>query len=228
MVKNLPARQETWVWSLSQEDSPEEEMATHYSILAWRIPLTVEPGGLQSMGLKRLGLDWVNNTKRRLNKPRGKPWREKRAEGTVGRFPVEEVSMESCQTPGGRAARSRRGPSEPESGERWWFQAPRRPSSLCDLPCCFSPISWEERQIQEDRVPQTGPVLWHFGFQFYFIFILFIYFFGVCVPDGCEVLLWVSILKLHCNCQSPQSKSSNHDFHWMRGNVYLYIFYSSW
>ena len=62
-----------------------------------------------------------------------------------------------------------------------------------------------------------------------FNFILYYYFFfWVCVPDGCEVLLWVSILKLHCNCQSPQSKSSNHDFHWMCGNVYLSIFYSSW
>ena len=46
MVKNLPARQEIWVWSLSQEDSLEEEMSTHSSILAWRIPLTEEPGGL--------------------------------------------------------------------------------------------------------------------------------------------------------------------------------------
>ena len=77
----------------------------------------------------------------------------------VGRFSVEEVSMESCQTSGVRAARSRTGPSEPGSGEPRWFQAPRRQSSLCDLSCCFSPISWEERQIQEDRVPQTGPVL---------------------------------------------------------------------
>ena len=49
--------QETWVQSLGQEDSPEEEMAAHYNVLAWRIPWTDEPGGLQSMGLKRLGLD---------------------------------------------------------------------------------------------------------------------------------------------------------------------------
>ena len=45
-VKNLPEMQETWVWSLSQEDSLEKEMATHSSIFAWRIPLTEEPGGL--------------------------------------------------------------------------------------------------------------------------------------------------------------------------------------
>ena len=49
-LKRLPAMQETWVWSLGQEDSLEKEMATHSSILAWRIPWTEEPGGLQSMG----------------------------------------------------------------------------------------------------------------------------------------------------------------------------------
>ena len=53
MVKNLPAIQETQVLSLGQEDDPlEKGMATHSSILAWRIPWTVEPGGLQSMRLQ--------------------------------------------------------------------------------------------------------------------------------------------------------------------------------
>ena len=50
MVKSLPATQETWVQSLGQEDPLEKEMATHSSILAWRIPWTEETGGLQSMG----------------------------------------------------------------------------------------------------------------------------------------------------------------------------------
>ena len=50
MVKNLPAMQETKVQSLGQEDPLEKGMATHSSILAWRIPWTEEPGGLQSMG----------------------------------------------------------------------------------------------------------------------------------------------------------------------------------
>ena len=50
MVKNPPAVQETWVRSLGWEDPLEKEMATHSSILAWRIPWTEEPGGLQSMG----------------------------------------------------------------------------------------------------------------------------------------------------------------------------------
>ena len=55
MVKNLPAMQETWVQSLGQEDLLEEGIATHSSILAWRIPWTEEPGGLHSMGSQRLG-----------------------------------------------------------------------------------------------------------------------------------------------------------------------------
>ena len=50
MVKNLPAMQETEGQSLGQEDAPEEGMATHSTLLAWRIPWTEEPGGLQSTG----------------------------------------------------------------------------------------------------------------------------------------------------------------------------------
>ena len=55
MVKSLPAKRETWVPSLGGEDPLEEGMATHSSILAWRIPRTEEPGGLQSMRPKRVG-----------------------------------------------------------------------------------------------------------------------------------------------------------------------------
>ena len=51
--------QETWVWFLGWEDPLEKEMATHSSILAWRIPWKEEPGGLQSTGLQRVGHDWV-------------------------------------------------------------------------------------------------------------------------------------------------------------------------
>ena len=53
MVKNLPAMQEIWVRSLGQEEPREKEMASHPRILAWEIPWTEEPGGLQSMGLQR-------------------------------------------------------------------------------------------------------------------------------------------------------------------------------
>ena len=54
VVKNLPAVGETWVHSLGWEDPLEEEVATHSSVLAWRIPWTEEPGGLQSMGSQRV------------------------------------------------------------------------------------------------------------------------------------------------------------------------------
>ena len=57
MVKCLPTMWETWVQSLGQEDLPEKEMATHSSTLAWKIPWTEEPGGLQSMGSQRVGHD---------------------------------------------------------------------------------------------------------------------------------------------------------------------------
>ena len=56
-VKNPPAIQETQVQSLGGEDPSEESMATHSSILAWRIPCTEEPGGLQSMGSQRVRHD---------------------------------------------------------------------------------------------------------------------------------------------------------------------------
>ena len=54
-VKNLPAMQEAEVQSLGQEDPLEKGMATHSSVLAWRIPWAEEPSGLQSMGLHRVG-----------------------------------------------------------------------------------------------------------------------------------------------------------------------------
>ena len=56
-LKNLPAMWETWVRSLDGEDPLKEGMATHASILAWGIPWTEEPGGLQSIRLQRVGLD---------------------------------------------------------------------------------------------------------------------------------------------------------------------------
>ena len=60
-LKCLPAMQETWVRSLGQEDPLEKKMATHSSTLAWRIPWTEEPGGLQSTGLQRVGHDWATS-----------------------------------------------------------------------------------------------------------------------------------------------------------------------
>ena len=56
-IKNLPTMQETQVRSLGQEDPLEKGMATHSSVLAWRIPWIEEPGGMQSMGSQRVGQD---------------------------------------------------------------------------------------------------------------------------------------------------------------------------
>ena len=57
MVKRLPTMQKTWVRSLGWEDPLEKEMATHSSVLAWKIPWTEEPGRLQSMGSQRVRHD---------------------------------------------------------------------------------------------------------------------------------------------------------------------------
>ena len=61
LLKNLPSMKETWVRSLGWEDPLEKEMATHSSILAWRIPWMEEPGGLQSTGSQRVGHDWATS-----------------------------------------------------------------------------------------------------------------------------------------------------------------------
>ena len=62
LVENLPAMQEIWICPLVQEDPLEKGMATHSSVLPWRIPWTEEPGGLQSKGWQRVGHNWATNT----------------------------------------------------------------------------------------------------------------------------------------------------------------------
>ena len=66
LVKNLPAAQESWVWSLRREDPLEKETANHSSILAWEIPWTEESGGLQSMGSQEMDtIQRLNHHRRR-------------------------------------------------------------------------------------------------------------------------------------------------------------------
>ena len=60
--RKTSAMQETWLWSLCWKDPLEKDMATYFSILAWRIPWREVPDGLQSMGSQRVGHDWVTNT----------------------------------------------------------------------------------------------------------------------------------------------------------------------
>ena len=66
-VESLPAMQKTWVGSLGWENPLEEEMATHSSVLTWRIPWTEEPGGLQSMESQRVRQDQATNTTTRTS-----------------------------------------------------------------------------------------------------------------------------------------------------------------
>ena len=69
-VKNLPAMRETQemrIWSLSRGDPLEKETATHSSILAWKIPWTEKPGGLQSKGLQRIGHNWATQHTHRVS-----------------------------------------------------------------------------------------------------------------------------------------------------------------
>ena len=65
MIKNMPANGEIWVQSLGQEDALEKKMATHSSILAWEIPWTEKPRGLQSTGSQRVGYNWVTEHRHR-------------------------------------------------------------------------------------------------------------------------------------------------------------------
>ena len=89
-VKNPHAMLETWVQSLGWEDL-EKGMATHSSILAWRIPWTEEPGGLQFMGSQRVGQDWATNTHRHTkNKHKQEPCLEcPRNRGEASTFVAE-------------------------------------------------------------------------------------------------------------------------------------------
>ena len=64
MVKSLPAMQETWVWSLGQEDPLEKEIATHFNILAWEIPWIEEPERLQVQGVAKTIYRLNNNNNR--------------------------------------------------------------------------------------------------------------------------------------------------------------------
>ena len=91
MVKNLPAVQETQVRSLRQEDHLEKGMAVHASVLAWRIPWTEEPGGVQPVGSQRVGRDWATNTTTQLlQKNLPAAW-EAQLDPWVGKIPRRRV-----------------------------------------------------------------------------------------------------------------------------------------
>ena len=89
VVKNLPAKQETWVWSLGWEDPLEKERATHSSILAWEISWTEAPDGLQSMRLQRVDItEQLNN-----NLQSTIPWHDK--DSLLFTWPILSSSVNS-------------------------------------------------------------------------------------------------------------------------------------
>ena len=93
-VKNLPAMQETMVRSLGWEDPLEKDLAAHSRILAWRIPWTEEPGGLQSMGSQRVGHNWLTNNN--YCSQSSAPW-ILCVQPTYSReFPSKQVSLNLC------------------------------------------------------------------------------------------------------------------------------------
>ena len=129
LVKNPPAMQETWVWSLGWEDPLEKGMATHSSILAWRIPWTEEPGGLQSMGFQRVRHDPAWRTHRGPESPteesqqwllsispQGRTRHREHGSGprSGGRRPSPPPALSSRHSGSGLCSqRARRGPCSP-------------------------------------------------------------------------------------------------------------------
>ena len=89
--------QETWVRSLGQEDPLEKEVATHSSILAWRIPWTEEPGGLQSMGSQRVRHDWATSLTLLTNSMSHTPTPEARGGGREDQPYVQEAVAARAQ-----------------------------------------------------------------------------------------------------------------------------------
>ena len=103
MVKNLPAVQETWVWSLGWEDPLEKGMATHSSVLAWRIPWTEEPDRLQFTGSQRVRHDWATNTQggevapfSRENQHELQALLRKRGERMKLNYPIDDYMLHSA------------------------------------------------------------------------------------------------------------------------------------
>ena len=109
-LKHLPAMQETWVQSLGPEDPLEKEMAAHSSILAWRIPWTVEPGGLQSMGSHRVIQAWARTVISTVQKTKEDKDGQSKSEGIqeldFETLPGEKwstschISQQGCQSSG--------------------------------------------------------------------------------------------------------------------------------
>ena len=144
LVKNLPAMQETWVWSLSQEDALEEEMATQSSILAWRILWTEEPGGLQSMGSQRLATAPHISTQQCRMHPN--------PTCLVQRGPLEETDSHA-----GRA------PCKDEDRDDWCAHRPRSTNYCWQAEAGGEGWTLPHNPQKEPALP--SPCSWTFSFQ---------------------------------------------------------------
>ena len=152
---------EIWVQTLSQEDPLEEEMATHSSILAWRMPWTEEPGGLQSMGSQRVGYDWATKHThaqqmlvKLIFKSRHRPHTRK----------FEHSSLKS-----GRSQEEKDSPSSEWGGWRAW-QERKPPASLSrpSFKLLLQPLAlnlWVETHRLQ-RVASENPASWRRAIDF--------------------------------------------------------------
>ena len=165
-VQSLPAMWETWVRSLGWEDPLEKEMATHSSTLAWKIPWTEEPGGLQSMGSQRVGHDWATSLSFSLSlftpglprycSGKGSPARAggTRDLGTIpgsGRSPGEgngNPFQFSCL-------------GHPMNGGAWW-------ATICGVPKSGTRLSIHTHYALSAKKSIIAPFLLHYSLSFAF------------------------------------------------------------
>ena len=152
-LKRLPAMQETWVWPLGGEDPLEREMATHSSILAWRIPWKEEPGGLQSMGLQRVGHDWATSLslKREI--------KQKVSFLLIQDDGVDDTkATTSCWT-----TIERRMPDIPHPKTK---KKPQWDGRMGTITIKSNPISngWVTHKLENNNTKELLPLLWRFRF----------------------------------------------------------------
>ena len=135
VIRNLHAMQETQVRSLGWEDPLAKGMATHTSILDWRIPWTEEPGGLQSMGSQKVRHDWVINTFTSLSKVK---------------MPEKSQVCNKCSV---NALPTEKGLKWPWVGSQWGFKMRGKPSLLSGAPGLYreKTLSWAVHHPRERK-----------------------------------------------------------------------------
>ena len=177
--------QETWVWSLGGEDLLGKEMATHSRILAWKIPWTEEPGRLQSMGLKRVGHDWVTSLHSvyKLNKQGEniQPW--------CTPFPIWNKSVVPCLVLTVASWPAYRLNKQGDNLQPWLTPFPIWNQSI--VPCLVLTVaSWTAYRFLRRQVRCSDiPILWRI---FQFVVIHTVKSFGVVIKAEVDVFLELS------------------------------------